>query len=386
MDPNDDEISKFTKYVEKFSAKNLEPGIKFENISLSNISLFNINLSNINLFCDFFVNLDFRDKIEIIKFIVSKNKLNFFINATSMCEINLDYGDNIFFCVAVANNSIDIVRYLVQNNIDVTSNNNIAIKIVPNSFLMDEQMADINEKILQILIGNGADVHIDNDFPIRAAATNFRYRTMKVLIDNGANIHANEEYILRTVCKITNTQLSMNSFFSTKDLTYKDKIIVEFKKNLELLIEHGADIRKHGSDALHISIRNQCNECVRMLIECGVDIHAHNDYALYLSLITLNYDCIKMLFDAGMDTKSLNIMSLLCASADPKIFTLLVNNGANFGVPDNFYEAVTSKTSINIIEILCANGVDCKKLLIMLHHLVLGSKEKCALFFQHDDD
>jgi len=143
-----------------------------------------------------FFELDKNNQLRGVQYIASINELDCFINIISTLEnFDLAYDDYVLLKIASANNAYDILRYLIQNSVDVTACNNVAIKIVIwNTCCFS---IDIIERMLVMLIENGADIHVDNDFLLQQSIKNQKLETIKILVQYGANIHTNN--LLRIV-------------------------------------------------------------------------------------------------------------------------------------------------------------------------------------------
>jgi len=109
---------------------------------------------------------------------------------------------------------------------------------------------------IQMLIDEGADVHVDNDYALQWASLDGHLKIVKVLLENDADVHANEDCALRTA-------------------SIKGHLEV-----VKLLLENGADIHVWNDYALRWTSRYVHYKIVKLLLENGADVHADDDYAL----------------------------------------------------------------------------------------------------------
>jgi len=116
----------------------------------------------------------------------------------------------------------------------------------------------IGVKVIKSLIGEGADIHIDDELTLKWASENGHFETAKLLLKHGANVNANNEWALR--CASINGHL----------------------KIVKLLIKNGSDIHDW---ALRFASENGHLEIVKILIEHGAYTHAKNNGALMAARI-----------------------------------------------------------------------------------------------------
>jgi ankyrin repeat protein len=89
--------------------------------------------------------------------------------------------DNLAFKLAVQNGHLDIVQYLIKCGVDIHADNNYALKWSADAGHLD---------MVKYLVKQGANIHVDNDLPLLWAAYRNRMDIVKFLIENGADIHA----------------------------------------------------------------------------------------------------------------------------------------------------------------------------------------------------
>ena len=135
--------------------------------------------------------------------------------------------------------------------------------------LGERRKIDVN--VIKELINEGANIHADNEFPLRWAVENNYPEIVKLLIDYGANIHIEEEEALITA--------SINGYFDI----------------VKLLVDEGADIHIKGEYPLIWSIIYGYTDIVKLLVENGVDIHIARDYPIQIAIEYDHREIIKYL-------------------------------------------------------------------------------------------
>ena len=70
-----------------------------------------------------------------------------------------------------------------------------------------EERVEITPKVIQALIDEGADIHVDNDYAFRYASFNGHTEVVKVLLANGADIHADNDYAFRNASRYGHTEV-----------------------------------------------------------------------------------------------------------------------------------------------------------------------------------
>jgi len=226
----------------------------------------------------------------------------------------------------VKKGKINIVRYLVENGVDIHALNNRALIIgAENGHL----------KVVRYLVENGANIHTTNDYALRYSAKNGHLNVVKYLVENGANISAGHDYALRKSAEnghlevvrylvekganihdyvlrksIENNHLEIVKYLAEqgkiqdRDENYNNYVFslsVEVG-NLEIAkyyFENGADINFENSAPLRYAAGKGHLEIVRYLVEKGADIHALDDVALILSIANNHFDVVKYIIEKG---------------------------------------------------------------------------------------
>ncbi|AYV85060.1 MAG: putative ankyrin repeat protein [Satyrvirus sp.] len=328
------DLSEFYHEVKKYESN-------IPNFGETDITKFKYGQSNLNTqiytlifrenadeenFKNFLNNISEETIYEFTKLVASAGKIKLFLAIIRSYDISINFENNILLNIAILYKSVQIVEYLVKSGADVTSNNNLAIKLASR--------VNYNDYIIQILIDNGSNVHVQDDFPVRMAAYAADFDNIKVLVKNGADIHSKNDFVLRYISH-------MSYICRTLDTTY------------------GSDKDKYFSDI------------IKYLVENGANIHADDEYALKISITRGRFRAVQILLEAGADIRSLNASYLLRAITSRKddIFELLIEYGINLSMINNYQNTIL-EPSTAIINKVCDLGVDPKKLAEMMHYII----------------
>ena len=130
-------------------------------------------------------------------------------------------------------------------------------------------------EVLQRLIAEGADIHIDDDYALRCAAEDGYTKAVQVLLDAGADVHSVGDFALRWAAEGGHTE------------------------TVHLLLETGADVHARKDEALRLAASNGHTKVVQMLLDAGADVYAWNDYALRWALESGHLETVQVLREAG---------------------------------------------------------------------------------------
>ena len=153
-------------------------------------------------------------------------------------------------------------------------------------------------------------------------------RNINILIENGADIHADDDYAIR--CSSRNGHIEVVKF----------------------LVENGADIHANNDFSLRCSSFRGHIEVVKFLIEKGADIHADDDFAIKYSSGNGYIDVVKFLIQKGADIHAEDDYALRMSSDNGNIEVVkyLVENGAN--IHAKYDEALSRSGFFNQIELV----------------------------------
>ncbi len=266
---------------------------------------------------EYFYTLTESDKINFIKFVIGRKRLELFIKILQSGNIDLEYDDNLFLKYAAEHRSYDILIYLIDNGANVAAENNFIIK---NLFL-------------------------DMDFPF-----------IKTLIDHGADIKSVFDLLPRLCLS------NIKSVFDMLPRSY------QFEK-IKYLIDSGADIHQNNDQSLLGAIAYANNDIAIYLIENGANIHADNDYALRYSVRTKNIKMIEYLLKAGADVTKISPADIIdCLHNNSNIKFIFSNKHVcdilqlliSYGMDISFLNRIdfSGLNSNNIVKLLTSNGIE----------------------------
>lgn len=131
-----------------------------------------------------------------------------------------------------------------------------------------------NISIMKLMIDNGANIHVDDDWLLCEAAARHHYHIVTFLVEEGADIHTGDDF-----------PLFQAVYFGCED-------VVRF------LIERGANIHARGERALNIATENGHESIVKYLVEKGANV---NHGSLVSAAKEGSCDIVSLLVDNGAD-------------------------------------------------------------------------------------
>ena len=160
---------------------------------------------------------------------------------------------------AAKNGNLEYVRFFIRNGADIHTEDNLPLRYAARFG---------NFRITRFLLDHGADIHAGDDDALKWAASCGHHATTKLLIDRGANDQHNINYSLKRAASGGHIEI------------------------VKLLLGRGAAIHNqnnisawniihfNGDDALISAAQCGHLEIVKLLIKYGADVHSQNDYAL----------------------------------------------------------------------------------------------------------
>lgn len=166
--------------------------------------------------------------------------------------------------------SIEIVQLLLDYGVSIDE----PAKNGPGSTALTRACISNNSDIVSLLLKNGADIHVYNDYPLRMASYHGHVKIVKLLIKNGANI--NDSNALYNACFRSHSK--------------------KHEEIVKILLENGANVT---NESLCAAINNP--NIMSLLLETGPDIHTNNNKVLRVACSRKygNIDVIKLLLKAG---------------------------------------------------------------------------------------
>ena len=174
--------------------------------------------------------------------------------ARSIKKWDYDISDSIIDFVEDVNNLKTLLRYATMSLYDSDFSRRIKILTKLEIIHKDEsnmiQLACQNGhiEIVKLLIQNNVNIHVYCDLPIAIASSNGHIEIVKLLIQNNANINARNDRALELACQSGHIEI------------------------VKLLIQNGADIHNHKDVSIKVAYQNHHTEIVELLIQNGAKI------------------------------------------------------------------------------------------------------------------
>lgn len=174
---------------------------------------------------------------------------------------------------------INLLKVLFEYGLNITDYDNFAIKYSSIK----------NKELLNFVINNGADIHVNDDFPLRMAVWYGNLVNTRILIDYGHKIDLSDIIYFpfrtcnsdRTCTNINMIKLLVEKGANINKCPNIKRIINDIKYNrsyLECILEIGLDIKLIEAKDLIDIIRNRDFQKVNLLKKYGVDFSKINDY------------------------------------------------------------------------------------------------------------
>ncbi|AGF85653.1 repeat protein [Moumouvirus goulette] len=251
-------------------------------------------------------------------------------------DINISDENNLLLNLACYENLYDVVLDLINNGIDVTLNNNIAIKITS---IYSRNCCDI----INLLIDNGAYLHVDDDY-VLCCASHSPY-LFKYLIDLGYeyNFSTRDHYCLRQCIK---------NYFSYKNKLY----YLEPENNLSRFeLENDSP---HSEFGMIRSVNDEYS-FIRPMSTKEDTLYDMNNKPFVMS------DIIKYLLDLDVDINCCNgfIVNYVIEKSDIFLTKLIIENGANLNlVTNDTLSRVIHYRNYEMVSFLIESGIDFSRL------------------------
>ena len=111
---------------------------------------------------------------------------------------------------------------------------------------------------------NGANVHVDNDAPLREAVDKRHTETVKVLLENGANVQVMGNYNIKWAA------------------------LLGFLDILKVLVDNGADVHVNNGSVFYFACMSGNFEMVKYLEKMGVNMRGVDDEPFKQALMSCN--------------------------------------------------------------------------------------------------
>lgn len=243
-------------------------------------------------------------KIELMKLSIKyEHPYYSFIELSDKFGVDLSCDNNMFLKFAVIYNNNEVLKYLIDNGIDVTIENNFAVKLQSGGL-------NVNRQIIDLLINNGADITVDNYFPYRYAAWENNVEALKILFSYDPNVDAT-----MLLASIEPSEIG--------------------KPMLEFLISLNANININNGAILRNNV--QCYPIVKSVLKAGANVSYLSTENLQQIIQTHNKKIIDIYIKFGVDFSKINgssieketqeyVDTLINWGVDPKVLAYVFSN------------------------------------------------------------
>lgn len=191
-----------------------------------------------------------------------------------------------------------------------------------------------HRELFDTLTRLAADIHTQDDLPLRAAAAVGNVDDVEYLVRHGANVHADKDAALRLSCERGFT-----------DIVY-------------ILLESGADVHSNWDEPLRMASRHGHEEIVGVLLEYGADRQIQGTAALQQAASAGHDIIVKMLVDAGVHVPE-EALAMACEAGYVSIVRSLLYAGSNpsaYGCAALRVAAISGNN--DLIQLLVQHGAD----------------------------
>ena len=176
--------------------------------------------------------------------------------------------------------------------------------------------------VIQMLLDEGANIHVEDGFPLTWALRGRLLDVVRLLLKHGAN------YNEAMLWAVRNGGLDL----------------------LQHTIDLGADIHINKNLALIVAAQEGQLKIIKFLLEKGADIHANNDDAFHWAVFRRHVDVIKFLLEKGA-LVNCDALEQAAYGGQVPILKMLLDAGADIHIENDcaLYSAL-KRTNIDIIE------------------------------------
>nr|WBF70195.1 putative ankyrin repeat protein [Megavirus caiporensis] len=233
-------------------------------------------------------------------------------------DVNISDNNNLLLNMACHRAQHPIISKLISAGIDVTANNNTAIKLV--SLLFGDYYIDRSDVImtLEILLNNGADLHVDNDFVLCYASHDILAFRYLLQLDHKYDITTRNNYcLLKCVHSYFNNiicqydKLEGEEF--SKIVKRKEKILIDININefvvsdiIKILLNMGTNVNCNNGYIINDVVMYGDKYLIKLFIEHGADLNLVTNNSLIHIIKSLNNNTIKLLIDNGVNISKIN--------------------------------------------------------------------------------
>ena len=222
-----------------------------------------------------------------------------------------------------------------------------------NYLLLSCNMQDL--KAVSIALELSADVHVDNDMPLRLALNKNDIKLIKLLIEKGANVEANDNEFIRLAVDNLNVEaVRILLEKGAKPYVFENNYLMSIAigngniQIIKLLSSKGAripsDMRKEAKKIfLHANIRQELDDAIEhkndIIISLLIDLGANCNEGLRLAIEKNDLDMTKKFLSLGADLRKI----------EPNLIELLNKRGWKNDIDSFFHNQAQSPQKITIL-------------------------------------
>lgn len=246
-------------------------------------------------------------------------------------NISMEGGYENILRSACSNGDYEIVKFFIDNNVDINFNKY-------ENIYRDSPLCGACEnghlEIVKLLVSNGANINKDNYMsPLCLACYNGHFEIVKFLVEKGSNINQPISSLCHAIInghsEIVKFLIENGSDINPDNIDInplRKAILCDHYDIVVFLIERGADIHKY--EILSAATKNGYLKIIKLLWEKGIDFVSYPK-ALYYAVKYGHYKVVKFLVENGMDIKiyykNINLETLAYRNDHLKIFKFVRN-------------------------------------------------------------
>lgn len=215
-------------------------------------------------------------------------------------DINFD--NNILINIAADRGHYKTVDYLLKNGAELNK----------NTIMFCTATYQVSPNLLLLLIDYGANVRIEDDFPLKMSAMCCNLAHVKILLDANCDIHASQDYALRI--SIQKRYITMAKFLidsranvhAHNNYSLREMALTNYSDIIQLLLDADADIHVDDDFVLRETVKRCDKSIIKSLLDLNANIHANNDEALKNAVLACNTDVVELLLEYDADISILN--------------------------------------------------------------------------------
>ncbi|KAJ3036285.1 hypothetical protein HDV00_002942 [Rhizophlyctis rosea] len=214
-----------------------------------------------------------------------------------------------------------------------------------------------NAQTVKLLLEHGADVHAQDDLPIRVAAENNRYDVAIELLNRKANVRVHDNEAIKNAAERGHTDM------------------------VKLLLKHGADPNAGNGAPLIAAAEHGWTEMVRTLLEFGATISCRSHSALVGAAGASNEEIVAMLMERGGDPSAQKGRAIRSAAQNGNVAVLRRLIDSRRKGLEQYYgkalEGAARAGQLEAVEFLLERGAD-------VHYKSDEAVKHAALYDHHE--